>query len=332
MVGQSGARELHERLLAALSELRRAEKSAVLIFAEIRERKLYRELGYSDVVAYAMAELGFSRTKAYEFLRLADSIKELPALRDAVESGELPWTKARAVAGVATKRSDRKWVELAKRSSVRELDREVRARRKEPDGQGELLGARPLMPDRRVSRSFSLTPEQEVKYTAATERLRKSGDSRSREELLVAALTVLADGESTRWDSGSPHQIVIYRCEECGRAKLPSGDPLPTAATEQAACDCREHREGEPNRASIPRSKRRAVLARDGHRCAMPGCGRTRFLEVHHRVPRARGGTNEPANLVTLCSACHRLVHETGFSPPHAGAGSRASPRGPGRR
>ncbi|MFN2371472.1 MAG: HNH endonuclease, partial [Candidatus Krumholzibacteriia bacterium] len=62
--------------------------------------------------------------------------------------------------------------------------------------------------------------------------------------------------------------------------------------------------------ATIPPSIRREVLARDRHRCQGPGCSRTRFLEVHHRTPRARGGTHEPANLVTLCASCHRLFHE----------------------
>lgn len=41
-----------------------------------------------------------------------------------------------------------------------------------------------------------------------------------------------------------------------------------------------------------------------------PGCGRTRFLEVHHLRPRSRGGSNDPDNLVTLCSTCHRHAHE----------------------
>jgi 5-methylcytosine-specific restriction endonuclease McrA len=52
------------------------------------------------------------------------------------------------------------------------------------------------------------------------------------------------------------------------------------------------------------------VLARDRHRCQGPGCGRTRFLEIHHKRPRAEGGTNDAANLVTLCAACHRWWHE----------------------
>jgi 5-methylcytosine-specific restriction endonuclease McrA len=81
----------------------------------------------------------------------------------------------------------------------------------------------------------------------------------------------------------------------------------------QAACDCRTQREGEPNRAAIPPALRRQVLARDGHRCQAPGCRSTRFLEVHHREPRRRGGRNSAANLITLCAACHRLSHEGGL-------------------
>ncbi|MCP4573194.1 MAG: HNH endonuclease, partial [bacterium] len=48
------------------------------------------------------------------------------------------------------------------------------------------------------------------------------------------------------------------------------------------------------------------------HRCRAPGCGRTLFLEVHHKTRRARGGTHDPSNLITLCAACHRLHHEKG--------------------
>jgi hypothetical protein len=55
------------------------------------------------------------------------------------------------------------------------------------------------------------------------------------------------------------------------------------------------------------RRMRRAVLERDGHRCTVCGCGGS--LDVHHIVPRSRGGTNAPSNLVTLCPNHHRAAH-----------------------
>jgi hypothetical protein len=112
------------------------------------------------------------------------------------------------------------------------------------------------------------------------------------------------------------YQIVVQQCEDCGRARVQTSrgaKPIGPAAAEAMRCDARVLRPGERNRATIPPGVRREVMARDGHRCRAPGCGSARFLEVHHVVPRAAGGSNGPDNLVTLCSACHRLMHATPF-------------------
>lgn len=55
---------------------------------------------------------------------------------------------------------------------------------------------------------------------------------------------------------------------------------------------------------------RRIVLARDGHRCT--SCGIevvSRDADIHHLLPRSMGGTDEIANLVTLCDGCHAAHH-----------------------
>jgi len=80
---------------------------------------------------------------------------------------------------------------------------------------------------------------------------------------------------------------------------------------------------GQRNRATIPPKVRIAVLARDRHRCATPGCGAAHFLEVHHVVPRGLGGSNRADNLVTLCSRCHRFAHEQ-IAPAQLGAAGLA--------
>jgi len=40
-------------------------------------------------------------------------------------------------------------------------------------------------------------------------------------------------------------------------------------------------------------------------------------LQVHHKVPRSKGGSDEPHNLNTVCEDCHFDVHH----------GSKRSPR-----
>src|SRR4051812_2623427 len=48
----------------------------------------------------------------------------------------------------------------------------------------------------------------------------------------------------------------------------------------------------------------RRVRARDRHVCQVPGCSRP-AVHAHHIVPRSQGGTDDPANLVSLCASHH---------------------------
>lgn len=52
---------------------------------------------------------------------------------------------------------------------------------------------------------------------------------------------------------------------------------------------------------------RKAVLARDGHRCRC--CGARDQVDVHHRQFRSRGGADTPANLLALCREHHADLH-----------------------
>jgi len=352
------------RLRAAVAELRRAEQNAVLWFAELMRRRLYRDCGYSSIHAYAEQVLGFSRNMTFQFIHLAESLEHLPRLRESLTRGELPWTKAREVVKVATGQTEGQWIERAQQLNSRALEARVKAARistrallAEASGQASLLGSQvpaaacsgsggsapgaeapggatgaapsaTLVAEAEVTLTLRLRPLDLARLQSMLEKIRKAGGAatrhQTREELLLAGLDALlasleasersrvdaASAELPRGNSAPPYQVVIYRCEECGGAHLPNGQALAPAVAAQAACDCREQREGAPNRASIPPALRRQVLARDGHRCQAPGCGATRFLEVHHREARRRGGRNSAANLITLCSACHRLLHE----------------------
>ncbi len=57
-------------------------------------------------------------------------------------------------------------------------------------------------------------------------------------------------------------------------------------------------------RKHIPKAIREAVFKRDNYCCVK--CGSTKNLEVDHKVSLANGGTNEMANLQTLCQDCNR--------------------------
>ena len=63
-------------------------------------------------------------------------------------------------------------------------------------------------------------------------------------------------------------------------------------------------------------SYRELVKKRDKNQCQI--CGENTpvpygRLEVHHIVPRYKGGNDESENLITLCDLCHAVLH------PHMG-------------
>ncbi len=402
------ASEVHAALQRALAELSRAHRGAVLCFAEVVARRLYRELGYPSIHHYAAAALGFSPSRTAQFLRLAEALNRLPLLREEIAAQRIGWTKAVVVAAIATPRTESLWLAEARRLSrpdlarraaaARALAREQHCARQLADSDrpvllppcppgspspplplaeaagspsaeaagspsAEAAGAPPaeaarapsptsaaapaLLPDDSLLRAAAadlpihvtlrFSPLQYARFAAQVERLRKLGargghaaaalpHDLDREQLVLAALDELVAAAATptppttaaapnaRGAPGaSPYLIVIHECGTCARAtvRTPEGQrPLAPATLAAARCDGRTVQPSGVIEGAVPAAARRRVMARDGWQCQTPGCGRTRFLEVHHRVPRARGGGNDLDNLVTLCSACHRLRHE----------------------
>jgi len=104
--------------------------------------------------------------------------------------------------------------------------------------------------------------------------------------------------------------MTIYRlCNSCG-------DKYPMAGRSHGKCpDCmrtyeRERARSRPQRLARNSARfkklRELVRRRDGHACRR--CGSTENLEAHHVKPLSEGGAAyDPANLLTICAACHFL-------------------------
>ena len=269
-VSDQSAVEVHDSLRSSLATADEAQQCAVLWFAEVKRRRLYRELGFSSIYQYAME------------------------VRAAVADGKLGYTKARAVVDVATPETEDRWLKVAegpRGNLVKEVKKVKRAARVDPD-QGELL------------------LEALAALVEAGEAKRESDNTDSHAK----------KGPGGPRTSRPPVQIHVHEDAASGRVTVQTdaGErELGRADAERMRCDAAVSQPDRRNTSTIPPRTRREVLARDHHRCTAPGCGRTRFLEVHHLTPRQNGGTNHAENLTTLCSACHRLWHERpGVMPP----------------
>ncbi len=322
VAGQPAA-QVHTSLRQSLMAMNHAHKCSVLWFAEVMGRHLYRDFDCSSINQYAMKELGFSKTRTGDFIRLARQLDKLPKVKKALSSGELGYTKAREILPVATPETEDSWLNAA-RKSRRELIREVKkvklAAKVDP-GQRELIPSSPPVvapKELPVHFQMDLTPEQEARRAALVERLFKLGGvPNDRAELMLEALAALVESKEKAprgaLVSRPPVQIHVHENEGKLTIQTEAGErELGRAETERIRCDAAICTKGGRNTTTIPPRVRREVMARDRHLCQAPGCGRTRFLEVHHIVSRSQGGQNEKENLVTLCASCHRLWHERG--------------------
>ncbi|HUL82247.1 MAG TPA: DUF222 domain-containing protein, partial [Gammaproteobacteria bacterium] len=124
-------------------------------------------------------------------------------------------------------------------------------------------------------------------------------------------------------------------------SEIDDGPALAVDTVRRLACDGTlvglvESESGEPldigrKTRAIPPALKRALRARD-RGCRFPGCDRTRFTEGHHVRHWADGGETKLANLVTLCSFHHTLIHEGAFGVTATDDGLLLFTRPDGRR
>ena len=62
-------------------------------------------------------------------------------------------------------------------------------------------------------------------------------------------------------------------------------------------------------KSSISKALRDIVAERDGYACVL--CDAP-YADIHHVIPRSRGGRDNPRNLVALCRIHHEIVHGNG--------------------
>jgi hypothetical protein len=290
------------------------------------------ELGYASVLHYA----GLEVRQARALLALGRSLPGLPVLDQALADGELGWTKARELLRVITPETEARWVDVARDCTNRALERMV---------SGSVRGAEPPdgepkgQPRQRLVFTVDSVEAEVIERCLA---LIRSQVDLNRDELdrgaLLAMLArrTLYDIEHDEVPSDEPYRVVIEHCPSCRRTEGVDCELRDTIIAE-AACDhdVVDMRPG-PNRGkrsrNIPKRVRRAVRLRDRHRCGVPGCRNSIWLHLHHLQPYAEGGAHHERNLVSVCSAHHRAIHDGWLAVTRDGSGSIVVEHADGRR
>ncbi|HTL36187.1 MAG TPA: HNH endonuclease [Kofleriaceae bacterium] len=294
------------------------------------ELNIWPQLGYVHALEYLEDVFGLGPHAATERVRVARELGELPELEEALASGDLRFGVVRELTRVATRETVTRWLEKARGRRLREVEQMVAGRKKgdgpeaRPDPNrikhrlsleldGESMAAWRQMRmafedelgDRLDDRTFVL--ELAGRYLAGTSS--PPGNENEADDLVAHEV----DGE--RRSCKPMHMIHISTCRDCRRSwQHGAGQAIEISASalEHAECDAIivDDEKGERAAWSIPPATKRLVMERDQWCCQVPGCRAARFLAVHHIIHREHGGTNDPWNLLVLCSGHHRLHHD----------------------
>jgi hypothetical protein len=273
---------------------------------EAEAQQLWHHFGYVSILEYLEREHGIEPRTASDRLRVSHALADLPMLEAELEEGTFQYSHVKELTRIVTPETEDEWIEAARGKTCGEVQAMV-AGRKRGDGPDD-----PDQPDLRLRwLTIGLPPQTEVMYRE----LRASIDAElgHRVEEAEAFRIILERAAACPDGASTPAQISIsertgrgWREGAGGRAEL---SPAEIAT---ALCDA-EHLgsgDGEWKTATLTKRKRERIIARDQHRCAVPGCRSKKHLDVHHIKHREHGGGHEDSNLITLCSGHHRAHHE----------------------
>ncbi len=172
------------QLTATAGPLRRA---LAAICARLLETSAYELLCYARIGDYARERAGVSARQLQDLAHAHRAFATLPGLERALVANELPWSKVRLLARVATPADEAAWLARARVLSIRRLEQEVRALRAPADG---ALDAEADPP--RVRVTLHCTPAVHEQWLLAREYAERVSGQRLREDEALEWVTAEA--------------------------------------------------------------------------------------------------------------------------------------------
>jgi len=314
--GEKNWEQVHERLLSFAKRRAGLEWEEGRLLRDAQRTGVHRRLGFASLGEYVERLFGYNGRLVKEKLRVAQSLEELPETSEALRAGELTWSAVRELTRVATADTERAWLDSARGLAVRQVEELVSGR-----APGDLPSDAADPKLRRHVLRFEVAGETRALVQEALAKLRREAGEALDDDaaLLLLARRVLATEGESKIDGGrASYQVQVTTCKACQRGEqIGNGEAhaIVAAVVEMSLCDAQvigDTQETHVGRATqtIPPALRRHILRRDNGRCVVSACKHATWVDVHHLIPRAEAGPNEPDNLACLCVAHHRAVHE----------------------
>jgi len=300
----------NEDLISATREILRrgcvVEADLLVHLAEIEERQLHLEMACPSMFAFCVMKLGFSEDATYNRLGVARAARQLPAILDALRSGEVHLSGLRTLVPRLTAENHRDLLARARGKSKREIEELVAA-----------LAPKPPVPD--AMRKLPKTAQLALGTGAAAARHAKQPHA-------MAPLS--EDTFKVHFTASRGLRDKLRQAQDLMRHRLPSGE---LAAIIESAVDLliekvkkdrfavgrkpATRKAGTCCGRTIPASTRREVYVRDEGRCTFADksgnrCPETGLLEFDHVDGWARTHTHDPDRIRLRCHAHNQHAAE----------------------
>ena len=294
--------------------------------------------GARNLAEWVSIRLRVRSEAASRLVRVARRLADLPLVSERFAAGDLSLDQVEALSKMATPATEAALVDEALGLSNHQLDR--MARRANPptaDDERRVHELRALWIQRRLDQAGGrLTadlPNAELEVVET--RLRNRADQYPAnpdtglfDPYAQRMADALVEVCATTGDESAPPQVTVnadleaLTTETEGVVELGSQNLVPNETARRLCCDSVVETavtDGSDvigvgrSRRTVPGWLRRLVHHRDGGRCRFPGCGESRWLQVHHVVHWSQGGPTDLDNLILLCGFHHRFLHEKGW-------------------
>ncbi|MBI4263711.1 MAG: hypothetical protein HY657_05010 [Acidobacteria bacterium] len=320
---------------------RHATAHLIASLVELDARRLYLGEGCSSLFTYCTQILHLSEHAAYGRIEAARAARRFPVILELLAEGTITLTTVGVLAPHLTGENHQRLLAAAQHRSKREVEHQIAHLCPRPDVPASvrklpaptnrtrtsppptsetgsvLTNPAVLLPTQPLSSAASAQSPEDTESTAPS----PAPVLVPRPQPRPAVIAPLApERYRVQVTLGAETVEKLRRAQDLLRHTIPTGDPAAIfdraltllldslERTKLAATD--SPRPGRPPAARsrhIPAAVRRGVWARDGGQCAFIGtegrCAERGFLEFHHVVPYAVGGT---ATIETISLRCKR--------------------------
>ncbi len=347
--------ELAEEIAVLSAQMQNADYRLLVLLREFDEKGGWCQQGAKSCAHWLSWRIGLNAGAAREKIRVARALANLPLISDAMETGQISYSKVRAVTRVATPNNEEQLLRIALGGTAGQVERIVRAWRKvdrvaekeQVDYQQKHASMTTYTDDDGMlvirGRLRSEIGAVFVKaLNAASDKLYQDDNELPPERRRAQAMQVISEAalnaELDPGTSADRYQVVIHVDEPVladpdneGQSVLEGGIGVSAETSRRLACDSSivvMTHDAEGNVLDVGRKTRkispalrRALDFRDPT-CIWPGCECT-FVQAHHVKSWMDDGETKLPNLANLCTWHHHRVHDDGYRielPPNGEA------------